>query len=316
MAFESMKYSRIARHNRVKVLIARRPLSSLGQGISEYGLTLALAAIVALGAFALLGNNLKLGFNSMLPKPPSPIASLPAGNQLDVSGHSSGTASQPNAAWERPLQITLKNGSQITIDGYPDNLSKSIMTVGANGTTTQLLATLEHLIGELLDKVEITEAQASALRTLANRGHDLANREKVIEDRLIDRQNGIPQTEGPVTYKGKTYGGLDTFARSIDILNSGLQKESQASFDDAYQQALNSAALQDPAVRAVVDSLVQDIAGIADVFGGETSAILTRPEAGHSLQNLLEATASKQTHQDSAEICTTDNGSDTGVHCQ
>jgi hypothetical protein len=311
-----MKYSRIHNHNSARPIIAYWSFPTTGQGVSEYGLIMALVAIGALGALTLLGNNLNFGFKTMVPEPSSHITSLPAGNQPDVSSHSSSTASQSNARWTRPLHITLQNGSQITIDGYPDNLSKAIMTIGANGTTTQLLSTLERLIDELLAKGEITEAQASALRTLANRGHDLADREKFIEDYLNNSQNSRPQTGEAVTYKGKTYSGLDTFSRSMDILSSGAKKDSQAAFDDAYQQALNSAALQDPAVRAVVDTLVQDIVSIADVFGGETSAFLTRPEKYPTYQDLLEYTASKQTHQDSADICKVGNHKDSGIQCQ
>jgi Flp pilus assembly pilin Flp len=310
-----INYSRSHNNNPAGPLIVHGPFPTSGQGVSEYGLIMALLAIAAVSALTLLGNSLNLGFNTMVPAPSSRITSPTAGSQPDVSSHSSGTTLQSYAPWERPLHITLQNGSQITINGYPDNLSKAIMTVGANGTTTQLLATLERLIDELRSKSEITEAQASALRTLANRGHDMAEREKFIEDYLSNSQNSRPQAGEAVTYKGKTYSGLDEFSRSLDILSSGLKKESQAAFDEAYQEALNSAALQDPAVRAVVDSLVQDIVNIADVFGGETSAFLTRPEKYPTYQDLLESTASKQTHQDSAEICKVGDRKDSGIQC-
>jgi hypothetical protein len=68
----------------------------------------------------------------------------------------------------------LQNGIEINLEGYPNNLQETITTVGANGTTDILLASLRNLAEQLMEKGQITPEQESRLIELANKGHEVA----------------------------------------------------------------------------------------------------------------------------------------------
>jgi hypothetical protein len=290
-----------------------------GVSMTEYALAGALVITISLASLIMLGKSLNTSighFRDSLAAQPGNSAPSTL-TQADTQRPNGGgkTASYIDTSFLRTVAITLSSGKQITLDGYPDDLPKSIVALGANGTTAKLLATLERLTQELQAQGEITEEQAATLRNLANRGHDMAEREKWIENYLANSSNDRPQLGVPVVYKGETYGDFGKFGQSIDIFTNGSKSDTQAAFDAAYQQALNSSALQDPAVRAVVESLVQDIVNVADTFAEGTYKFVNNPDRFPTYNSLLDFTASRQTHENSAAICHTDHRADTGVQC-
>lgn len=82
-------------------------------------------------------------------------------------------------------QLTLEDGSTLTIKGLPASISKSIETIGVSGTTEELLASFVKLIDQLLFENKINPNEANSLKILANKGFTLSANQRVIEDAAL-----------------------------------------------------------------------------------------------------------------------------------
>ncbi|HEY9685795.1 MAG TPA: hypothetical protein V6C52_02340 [Coleofasciculaceae cyanobacterium] len=300
-----------------------------GQGLTEYSLIAGVLVLVAVGGMLLLGQNLNDIFGNML--------SSSAGTVNASGTQTIAAAPSPPVAGTQSLSITLSSGQQVQLSNYPADLTNSIQTNGANGTTELLLANMDSVIQQLQATANLTPAQADILLQLSNQGHEMANVEKLLEGALADA-NGDASVFNQTSF---TYQGLD-YSNPWDLSvligyhpGWGGDEELAVNFRALYDQAVSQGTLNDPVAQQTVSVLVNQIANIANgvesaVYGmywnqGSISnfsenVISTLGERDASLgintqTSLADLSFSTITDQDSAGICAVGKGTDSGTNC-
>lgn len=248
------------------------------------------------------------------------------------------------------LRLTLQDGTVIVIPQYPRSLTTSLETVGANGTTEELLTVLESLIAQMEAAGKLTPTQALALKKLANQGHAVANLESLLESAAQKAGNDNEKFQNMTfSYNGRelTSTGLAitigtnageltrTNANAKELLtrvvpgselakfvegNTYCGKEG-AEFIELFTQAKASGALSDPAVSSLVSQLTGDIFSMSQGFASVVYFAAQNephPLLGHliSPNDLSSATASVVTHANSGGICEASTlNQDSGISC-
>lgn len=311
-----------------------------GAGLAEYVLIGTLCLLVSMGLIFAVGKNLTYALRGLRADMGKSASSAEVAQAVSYSQATAASAnilqsqgSKSGNGKGNGLGYKLDNGMVIDMTGYPIDLKQSLQTSGANGTSKLLADTLQNVALQLAAKGQISQAQANALLALANKGHTMADIEQVIENAV-----GGNQLNQPVSYGGKTFDDMEVLSDQVGVVgsvdnNSEKLGPALAQFYDAYDQAKSSGALNDPAVDQLIGSLVNQIShigyGIEDsyekVMDGRTTtaqqlAADTYQEAqqgnalvGGGLETLDPASI---THQDSATICTTGGGSDSGTSCK
>lgn len=104
----------------------------------------------------------------------------------------------------RTLNLTLQDGTLITLDNYPV-IDNNIQITSSEGAK-DFLAVLDSLTRKLKDAGEITEDQANQLAALSNQGHRIAHIESLFEkaarDSGTDKQKFLNTT---LNLDGKQY---------------------------------------------------------------------------------------------------------------
>ena len=136
-------------------------------------------------------------FHNMLPAPSTPFNE----NTPKVASATSSSAS--STAGTTNLSIKTSSGSTINVDNYPTDLQKTILTLGANGTSKVLSDTILKLAEQQLAAGVINQEQYNTLVALSNQGHYLAEHAGAIQTAAVD------STDGTITpwssYRGKPY---------------------------------------------------------------------------------------------------------------
>ncbi|HEY9686008.1 MAG TPA: hypothetical protein V6C52_03440 [Coleofasciculaceae cyanobacterium] len=244
-------------------------------------------------------------------------------NANAIASSSKGVTTAPDKKGLSTVTIKLSSGEEITLDQYPADLSKSIATSGANGTTEMLLANLDSFVSQIKAADNLTPEQSSILAALSNQGHMMAD--------MIKKGEILAASTGDPLAVAESVGALGWTP------NGGYHGESQA-FLDLYNQADTSGVLADPAVKSVVSTLVSQILNVSNaaetaawyIQGTSTSvtvedfwAVTTRDlnESGlsemtpTSIDSLLNLDPAMLVHEDSAGICTVGGKTDTGTSC-
>lgn len=317
----------------LKGLLRKRGQAALlGQSLTEYSVAIALVVLVVTPALILFGGQLKnawQGFNTGI----SPTKRT----QVAITNS---TALQQ--AMNATVRFQTAKGTMITLNSALSNpLDKNISTLGANGTTAMLADSLSNVAKQLLDSGDISQTQYNVLIQLSNAGHTQAQLQTVIEQAM----KNMPQGEAPYTYmantqvtlNGKTsslydiwntlsYGApnggyryfpaTDTAINTLptDLLHppSSNVLSSLSAFLDVYHQAESSGALSDPAVAQVVSSLSTQIALSSDTLMQAVGEVYLGHSSAGQIPSLEVSVA---TNMNSAGICTTGNGTDSGVQC-
>lgn len=300
---------------------------SSGQSLAEYGIILSLVAIAGIGGLALFGGSILDGLRGMGPEQTATASAVSQGADPPGLNSTASTAVQsqpPSEATGQTGNITLSNGKVVSFNSITDMVT-SVTTAGANGTTTQLAGSLESLAQALLSAGEITEAEASGLKDLANIGHRMAGMQKVIEESLSLAETGNEFYTMDVAWEGKTIamsslsGQMDfeqvTGDWRVDISNPdslpGAGPEMQK-FLKTYQQIESSGLMQDPAVFAQVNDLAAKIVSLAETTEHAVSITDTKNTSPTGISDII---VSKTTDIYSAEICTTGGNRDSGQKC-
>jgi hypothetical protein len=299
-----------------------------GNALSEYGLIGLLVLGVALAALTGLGLNLDdylAGFGSAIVRKPIASGTNVAPSSINTSLVPNRT---PSPTFGQP-QLLL-NGANFK------NIGMAIQTVGANGATNELLATLEKQIMQLQAAGSIDETQANLLYQLANQGHTLAEAQKTLEA-------AFKQGQTSVTFQGRTYPiaefadriALDTQASAAELreVNPAIANSILKPFAEAYQQVKTSGMPSDPAIQKTINELVYKIMVVNDTLNWTAEDVIAAgyPDPAlnfadstldHYVRNLGEPTitvesirAASRTHKHSTQICTTGDGTDSGTQC-
>lgn len=260
-----------------------------GQSLTENTLILAVVTIAAIGGLGMLGNTLSDQFSGMINKNNNAPVTGGSGqgqvvlqNSPVVNGGLTPTPGSYN------LQITLRNGQVMSIPNYPGDLAATIETSGANGTTEKLAQTLRVMADQLLQSGEISQQQADILKNLSNSGFKAADMQTTLADLLNNGMSGnspptlldlvsgsdfaLPNADLQVwMVEAGVDGGvngisLNTIERFMTYSKSDAaqyyQQYGQPFPNDLkhiYLNALGSGAMDNPAVKTVVDDMVKKI---------------------------------------------------------
>jgi Flp pilus assembly pilin Flp len=284
-----------------------------GQGVTEYGLIGTLIALVAVGGIALLGPRLSGLFAGMLGKKPAAVAVVhnplpgPVGPSVPIAPDTS----QGN------VSLVLSPGQSMSLN-MPTNLSKSVQTLGANGTTELLASNMTAMTQQMLTNGQITEAQANAVMQLANQAHHIANIEKQLEDVVAGfGMDSAALQSTPVTIDGKTYANAYEAALSIgvdDSVSSGVQGPELQQFWELYTKATQQTYMWPQAAQDALQYEVSTIHNLSDSLR-VTIRDIAQSHVGTpaDFNNLVVDTVS---HTEAADICEMDGANtDSGVHC-
>lgn len=293
-----------------------------GNTIFEYILPGALIIFGCIGALTLIGTGLNGHFGLLKNNMNSQVSNTQKQVQLQQMAKASFSATVIPSS-------TTPGGSGSAAGGIPGavglaDISSVIQTAGANGGTETLASAMAAYIQQLKDQGVLTPEQLSLLSQLANAGHDLANAEKALND-------AVKGGQGTVTYNGQTYTVADFqqqfgFNNNVGI-NAATSMDASAAmgqlapFMNLYQQAQSSGALSDPAVESQITYLSKQIAALSDLAKWNTTSSATDLSYGYvtAMQQVgipdAPPSISDATHSNSADICTTGTGKDSGTNC-
>lgn len=293
----------------------------LGQGLSEYSIIGALIVLITVPALVLMGNNLKLSFNTLLParKPTISIVQSPAPVAQPQGAGNVSAVPVPNQ-----IHLITAKGSRILIQTESKPLNEVLRTAGANGATATLADRIRSIAEQLQAGGDITATQAGSLIALANQGHRLGAIMGLMEQAASNSRNNDEFDRTTVTFEGKHisieklenglgFESMDYGEMPRDPLNMSLKpyKETGA-FIEAYQKAQNQGAMDDPQIKNVVQGLASEIVMITvamDNAQWASSAGDIKPIT------LLDHAASAITHADSGGICLNGKAKDSGIQC-
>lgn len=219
------------------------------------------------------------------------------------------------------------------------SLTSSIMVSGANGTSELVLANLEAITKDLLAKGEIDQQTADILVKLANKGHQMAQAEKLLED-AMKNSNGNAQAfnQATVTFNNQSYSTYELAGQLqlVNDANGALVPNSTNSLMSQFQNLSDQATgnIQDSQTQQLVGTLSNQIAVLADGTENATHSV-NRGEYAPTLDAFYQDVASSvngldpsngkyptqldpasvTTSQDSATICNIGGVQDTGTHC-
>lgn len=308
--------------------IPRQP----GQSMTEYALIGALVALLAIPAMLFLGGHLSGILGGMVSGGKDTVQlanTVPAIQATDEDAPSKPAASTGEAA---QAVIGTAKGTMLIIANYPEKLSESVQTVGANGTTELLASQMAEMARQLVSTGELTEDQYDKFMMLANQGHRMAEMEKLVENAFKTTSKPSDLQKRNIVFDGYVYSaeninymlGFDTGDIALngglvndptvvsDPLTDSRAREEILVFQNMYKDLLASGALQDPAVKQVVESLARDIGSLSNIISCAGMAVLYEDVPLDTLQDKL---VSDTTHLDSQGICSTGSGKDSGTNC-
>ncbi|MEB3285862.1 MAG: hypothetical protein VKJ04_00010 [Vampirovibrionales bacterium] len=300
--------------------------SAKGSVSAEYVLIGALVAVVSIaGCFAMangmdgitsfLFGNMDEHNKASVVAATTPVAMPnPATGSASTSPGTGGAAvDTTNNGGAGPVGITLNDGTMLNLTTVTD-IKSSIETAGANGTTSLLASSMEQLTKQLLEQGKITPEEGNALYSLANQGHRIASVQAAIEAVLPEIKDGNDYESVKVEFDGNSV----NFSRMIDIIgvkdpHDGGDGQELEALRSLQAKAQSSGAMSDPAVAAVVNSLVQQIYDIGDSIENIAYGVRKSEMEG---TELIPKVASAQTHKSAGGICKAGKGTDTGIQCQ
>lgn len=310
-----------------------------GQSIAEYVLAGGLVGLVALGGVMAISDGLTNSMQGLSNR------FGPAGNTAAATG-GGGPATPATTTAISPTLGTTASAYPTSAAGFEqmmNDLPNLIETSGGSGTTKELMAYLSSLGNELLANEEITPEQHNMLQELSNQGHYMARIQEAVEltyESADPNMHLVELTEQPVT--------LDTETKTIsqwlqelnvngDVDNStnieNLYKDPGANlnqtfkFNELYMKAKQSGAMNNPSVASVVDRLSNSVINISNTFNAgyrSNKSSITNDTGTDGLAvtvgKRLEAVKPKikgslATDANSAGICETGGGNDSGTLC-
>lgn len=302
-----------------------------GQSLNEYALGIVLVVIPATAALLLLGDNIGSLFNGMLQQ--SPPANTSAAVIAPPQGSPGNMSEQNNGSLVTGIaqNTGLQPGPKAYLNPYPANLKESVTTAGANGTTNQLLLSLEAVIHDLQASGQLSPAQSDTLTKLANQGHKIAELEKEME-MLLHKNPMSEEDKARISHIGSLigWGSPGVYgAPGVDYYETDI-------FRKLYEQAVQDGTFKDPATQEVVNLLVNQINNIANGMENAYGEILEQgaspdqlnalvakwmTERDESLgidtqKSILEVGAGATTDNKSADICAAGGSTDSGTNCQ
>lgn len=179
-------------------------------------------------------------------------------------------------------------------------------TVGANGTTETYAQNITDQAKQSLASGAITQAEYNVIVNLANKGHDIATIQGLLESAAANSSgNSANFANSSLTFNGQSY----TPAQLNAVLASNL-----TDFTTLRSQASTlTGVLYDQSLLTTVNSSGSAI--INNTFATQQQNSSAASYVQYQGAGLTDATGSTSTNQQSATICTAGQHLDTSNHC-
>lgn len=299
-----------------------------GNAIAQYGIIIALVALALIPVLYSLGGTIVQQFTNF---------SQGFGNS-EVANNGGGGSSNDNPGGTKDpkdlgkpildpndddnsnsgnVDISCKKDS-CTIDfggyqltGIPENFGEYIESSGSSGGTDKVVALLEQIAAS----PELSPDQKNLVEQLANKGHSLANIEKIIEQQAQILSDEGTEPDSNFEQDGEVLDmRLTEFGNLLTSVLSSLNNdpEAKALVNTLSAQIVSLATDMNLAHQVAINSCTEEGACSSNVMQGAT--VETEPYT-NSLDDILNPEASSVSDLDSALICATGHGDDTGIEC-
>jgi Flp pilus assembly pilin Flp len=298
----------------------RKAIKLAGNTLPEYALIGSLVIVGSVGGLILLGGNLQGEFSSFGQSlkriQPSQSAS---GFNLSQIAAQTGLSPSGNS-----VMYTTRTGAVIALPDYPQPISTTVNTIGANGTTALMANQILKIAQQLLDAGDISEEQYGTLVALANQGHYIAEVERILEAAAAQVTTSEEYESTTVSFNGKEYTmnslrmliGFGTGSNNPATIKNPLSDTraypEASKFQALYQAAIESGALSDPVSRQIVETLATEIVYLSEVANCTSTEILQNSLTPDQMTQRL---TSHMTHRDSSGICREGRSLDNGIQC-
>jgi len=294
-----------------------------GNTIVEYALCGLLIVCVCIATFNVLGQNLNSIFLRMKnAKNAYGVHSLALGK---------GFINKTGGTGSIMVGLSAQNAGLLQ-----QPLAQRLMTTGANGSTEQLAQYLSALVQQKLADGTITQDQANLLLQLANKAHEMASIESMIQTALTNANGSYDAfVAQKFTVNGVTYAadqltsllsinqimtGASSMSDVTSLMNSSSNipaDSSVAAFINLFNSAQASGALNDPTISALVNQASTQVTFISDDLtrsiwfneAGQEGTAFPTPD------QVAAREASTATNSQAGTICLAGNGTDTGTTC-
>lgn len=300
-------------------------ISVWGNSVTEYLLPIAFIGLLLLVSLPLLSTSFKNASPGMFEASSKP--SQPNSMAVKKMG---------KMPYTQDMELTLSDGTSITLEEFPTNSGKLVELLGGNGTTEVMLAQMLQLADKLFAEGKLTQTQYNQFKDLANQGHTISNIEALVEKRIQAAKSDRSVIKQPIAFSGKTYANLADLTHQqlnwCDGCNAaGNNKELYSflksvgyplrgdtetvggavyPFLSLYKSLYDSGAMKEPAVKNTMTYLVSQIDYMADLTANASHRLTI--EQNSSPEQEVQRMASDVSHYRSGEIC---GKKDTGVHC-
>lgn len=282
-----------------------------GTSLAQYAIIIALIALALVPVFFLLGGILKGSledfYNKLKGNNTLQTEQMPVNNNTNSSlptmtkGELNGTPDKPVKSCDE-TSCNIDYGEFI-LTGVPKNMNDFVQSSGSSGGTDKLAALIDQLATQV-PSIN-SPAYSNLLKKLADKGHEIAQLEKNLED---NANKFLENTEKLVS--------TDFALDEAYLSNSTAKSYFEIYLKEINSQLKDSTDQEDKNILAIVNTLSDEILSIADVMQQIASEIPTGYDVPpEKVQKLLEPDASFTTNLDSAIICKTGDGSDTGTQC-
>lgn len=294
-----------------------------GSALAQYSIIIALIAIGLVPVFFVFGKNISSSFNALY----QGLSGQEAPLTNDENPVNTATQSTTKATPENPVKNCVNGECSIdfgdfVLTGIPDSFDMFIQTQGTSGGTDKIVDLLTQIASQL--QQEGLSSEASEIIKLANSGHSIGAIEKIYEDVQktcnFDKDcivNQITTLEAQDATHVNSLDNMDLpaylsqYMSDPELIKSNLPATA-INFIESYLSVMNNPDIKD-STKGIVGELSYNIMQMANTF--HNYAHMTDPNVYSTNQTLQDIDFSGMTNLDSAIICASGKGTDTGIEC-
>lgn len=293
-----------------------------GSAIIEYTIIAALVVMVVISGLGFLGQSVNKNYNdttlALKNNVPNSLSKVSTTNKnlnktvidrmiIDEAvkngtlkaGQLGGTPSSPAA--DCVNGVCSVDFGEYALNNLPENFKEFVDTTGYSGGTIILANRIQELAEQTADIPEFKNIDF--LFQLAQTGHALATTEQGLE------ASALESLEDPSKVK-------NTFVAQATKLTGG---QDRAKFDNLLtlinQQFPSPLSSEDQSLINLINYLGGQITSLADQLGTTGKGLTGNNLTSEDINAILYPNASVTTHIDSSIICSTTNGTDSGIDC-
>lgn len=296
-----------------------------GQSLAEYVIVGGVLTLTAIGSLmALQGSFETLFVNASQRLRSNNVQAAAAAGNNALNQQPVANVNDPAAGFAT-VELTLSDGSTLSLADFPVDPAGIIETSGGSGYTDKLVLSISQLADGLRQNGEISEQQYTSLINLANKGHSIARIQQALETAMAPHSSITPvnQWNEQITIDGVTktmfdwskdigfsVDILETSTMPIELLNTMHPGETANSFFNAYLIASKDLA-GSTAATAVLGHLSREILMLGEL--GEH--VVGTLDSSTNVETVFVERYVEKIDKNSNDICHLGNGTDTGVSC-